>query len=281
MPNSDLYVTSGVHVTAEHVILPVISLAVAAACSTVVQVVGHDYRVPRITADASAAWVAEGETIPSSGVSADEIICTPSKVAGLAVISSELAADTDPAAAATVGDSLARDISRKLDEAFFGSRGVSLVQPAGLSDLPAVGAAGVTVIQDPGDTGLDPWAEAINAAAALGVVLDSFACSPDVALRLATLKESASSLRPLLGNDPTAAGALTVLGVPLLVSPAITPGVCWGLPKNRSTVVMRKDAEITVDGSRYFDSDQVGVRAICRVGFVWPQPAAIIKITGA
>jgi HK97 family phage major capsid protein len=85
-----------------------------------VQTGSHQLRVPRVTQDCQASWVSEGNEIPVTDAALDEIDIKPAKLAGLSVISNELAMDTSPAALQVVGDSLVRDLARKLDSAFFG-----------------------------------------------------------------------------------------------------------------------------------------------------------------
>ena len=57
-----------------------------------------------VVADPSTAWTSEGSEIPVSDQDLDEIECTPDKLAGLVVVSNELAADSDPSALDVVGD---------------------------------------------------------------------------------------------------------------------------------------------------------------------------------
>lgn len=122
------------------IVQPVGAESVAAQVSTYrTGLTGSALRVPLITADPSAAWVAEGEEIPLSEADLGEIEAPYRKLAGLSVISSELAADTDPNAAQEIGNGLVRDIARKLDAAFFGTNtGAANVQPAGLGTLTGV-----------------------------------------------------------------------------------------------------------------------------------------------
>src|SRR3954468_6880718 len=121
--------TAGPLLTPEQVedllVLPVLAASVALnpLVSTVVRLTGSTYRIPKVTADPSAAWVAEGAEIPVSDLTTNELVVTPSKVAGLSVITSELAEDSSPEASTEVGAGLARDIARKVDAAFF--RGVA------------------------------------------------------------------------------------------------------------------------------------------------------------
>ena len=71
--------------------------------------------MPRVTADPAAAWTAEGAEIAVTDATLDEIVVTPKKLAGLVVVSNELASDSSPAALGVVGDGLVRDLRRKID----------------------------------------------------------------------------------------------------------------------------------------------------------------------
>jgi len=252
---------------------PVKAAAVAAQVATVVHTGSHQYRIPVVLADPTAAWVAEGAEIPVSDADLDEVLVNPAKLAGLTIISRELAEDTSPEASATVGQGLARDIARKLDVAFFGSNGVGTIQPDGLEDL--VGFSAVTGAF----TNTDPFSEAVSVAEGVGASIGAFVTDPATALLLAKVKRATGSNEPLLGTDASVATRRTVLGLPLLVSSAVAAGTVWGLPKDRVFVVIRNDARVDVDRSAFFTSDRVAVRATMRVGFGFPHPAALIKIT--
>lgn len=63
----------------------------------------------------------------------DEINIVPAKLAGLTIISNELAMDSSPAALQVVGDGLVRDLARKTDQAFFANTTTN--GPAGLLSI--------------------------------------------------------------------------------------------------------------------------------------------------
>jgi HK97 family phage major capsid protein len=259
---------------AQLITLPVQAASVAAQVATLLSTSSTRTQLPIIAADPSAAWVAEGAEIGASDPTVDDIVVTPSKIAGLTIITNELAADTSPAAAGIVGDGLARDIALKIDAAFFGSKGASLIQPAGLEDL-----AGVSLV----DAGvawanLDPFAEAIANAEGLGLMVDSFIANPADALLLAQLKESSGSNKPLLGSDPSSPTRRILQGVRLFTSPGVTVGTVWGIPQVRAVMVRREGVELAVDRSAYFTSDRTAIRATMRVGFGFPHAVAIQKI---
>lgn len=65
-------------------VLPVLAASVALnpLVSTVVRLTGSSYRIPRVTADPSAAWVAEGAEIPVSDLTTNELVVIPSSAVG-------------------------------------------------------------------------------------------------------------------------------------------------------------------------------------------------------
>jgi HK97 family phage major capsid protein len=193
--------------------------------------------------------------------------------AGLVAITSELAADSSPAAAQVVGEGLVRDLARKLDSAYFGSTVTN--GPSGLLSIASTSV-------DAGDAwaDLDAFEEAKSVAEQHNTIVDAFVCSPATAVTLATLKQftTAGSNVALLQNDPTAPASRVIGGVPLLTSPAIADNVVWSIPQNRVLVAMRQDASVVTDTSVFFGSDRVAVRATIRLSWGFTDPAAVAKI---
>jgi HK97 family phage major capsid protein len=256
------------------VIQPLIDQSIAAQASTVVQVSSHDLRIPRVTTDPAAAWTAEGAEINATDAVLDEITCTPKKLAGLCVISNELANDSSPAALGVVGQGLVRDLRRKLDAAWLTATTTN--GPSGLPSLTTstTSAGGAWSSFD--------WAEAAKSAdESLHTVVTSFVTSPATALALSTVKQfsTAGSNVPLLAPDPSQPSARTIAGVPLLVSPSVAADTIWAIPRDHVLFVIRQDASVVSDGSVFFTKDSVAVRATLRVGFAYTYPLAITKIS--
>jgi len=257
------------------IVRPVSLASRAFLVSTQVQTASKDYRLPIVNADPSASFVAEGQEIPVTDADIEELIVTPGKVAGLTVVSRELAEDSSPEATQVVGDGLARDIAKQVDAAFFGTTTAN--GPDGLRNL-----SGVTVVDATGAlVNLDAFAEAIAESLNVGGTITSFVASPTVALALAQLKQfgATDSNVPLLQPDPTQPTRRLVQGVPLIISPAVGDDVVWGIPQEFSFAVLHNDVTLDVDTSAFFTSDRVGVRTTLRVGFGWPHPASIVRIT--
>lgn len=254
------------------VVQPTLQNAVAPQVATVVHTGASGFRIPLVTKDPTAAWVPEGEEIPTSDMVFDEAEAEFRKLAGLTIITSELAADTaNPEAATAVGAGLARDMARTLDAAFFGDEAPDEA-PDGLGAL-----AGVTEI-DGGTaiTNTDPFVEAIASAEGATASITTFVVNPADALALAKVKKATGSNEPLL----TLQGSERyVAGVQLRTSTAVAPGTLWGIPQSAAYLVVRDDADVQTDASVYFTSDRVAVRGKMRVGFAFPHPAAIQKIT--
>jgi HK97 family phage major capsid protein len=265
---------------AELLLDPVEAASVATEIATVRRTESPTYRIPLVGSDPSASWVAEGDEITPSDMDFDEEVVTPSKVAGLTIITRELANDSSPEAATQVGQGLARDIARQVDAAFFGN--LASPAPAGLGSL-AVNAtvADVQGLDVTAFDSLDVFAEAQSLAAGVGAAITSFVANPVDVLTLQQLKESTGSNRTLLGTDPTQPTRNLIGGVPLIRSSAVPAGTIWGIPQDRVYVVIREDATVETDGGKgaYFSSDRVAVKATMRVGFGFAQKAALVKIT--
>lgn len=260
----------------ELVIQPIINESIAARASTVVPISTNNLRVPRVTADPTAAWTAEGAEISVSDATLDEISVTPKALKGLVAVTAELAADSSPAALSVVGEGLTRDLRRKIDSAYFGNTVTN--GPSGLGSLTTS-----TATNGGSWANLDSFEAAKANAENLFTSVTAFCTSPATALELGTLKQFAAvgSNMPLLQSDPTQPSARTISGVPLLVSPAVGAGIVWAIPAARSLFVLRQDASVVTDSSVYFTSDRVAVRATLRVSFGFTHPLAITKITKA
>lgn len=256
------------------VIRPLIEQSVAAQVSTVVQTASHDFRVPVVSADPVAAWTAEGAEIAVSDPTLTEVVATPKKLAGLTVVTNELASDSSPAALSVVGDGLVRDLRRKIDAAYFAGA-TPTNGPAGIGVLSGVS----TVDAGASFANLDWAEEAKSLVETAHSALTAFVAAPGTALALATIKEQTGSNKSLLGSDPTQPASRAIGGVPLYTSPAVAADTVWGISAPHSIFVLRQDASVVTDTSAFFTSDRVAVRATLRVAFAFPHPASVVKVT--
>ncbi len=257
------------------VIQPLMQSSVAARILTVLRTSAYEYRVPVVNTDPVAEFVNEGDEITPSQPLLQELTVRPAKLAGLTIISRELAEDSSPAAAKIVGDGLARDIARKLDDAVLGT--VASPAPAGLgtlSGMQSVTGAGVF-------NNLDAFAEALSLAETVGATVTAFVTGPATALALGKVKNATGSNQPLLGMDATSATSRQILGVPLYVSSAVAANTVYAVDSSRSFLVMREGVQVAVSTDAYFSSDRIGVKATMRVAPGFAHPASVVKISTA
>jgi HK97 family phage major capsid protein len=250
------------------IVQPVEQQSIAFQVSDVIPTSLHDYVIPIVTDDPNASWVAEGQEISESDPTFDKITVTPAKLAGLTETTSEMLGDADPDAGDVIGAALARDIAKKVDVAYFGN--LNAPAPKGLLSIASqVNTVAVTG----GLVDLDPFAEAISLSADNGGTIRFFIANPVDTLKIATLKKQAGSIEPVLSVNGVE------LGAPLLRCPAIPPGTIWGVDPQYSKLILRKDVDITTSEHAAFTRDAVLVRAIMRLGFGFPHPKAISRIT--
>lgn len=253
---------------------PVLAQSIAAQLCTIVRTEAASFRIPRLTDDGDAVWVAEGAEIPMSDPEFAEAVVIPTKVARISTVSREAANDTTPAAAEVIGDAISRSLADAVDRAFVGP-----VQPAPApSGLAALTGTSDVYAGAGALTSLDAFAEGAALAEQVGAALDAWLVSPQDALDLARVKVATGSAQPLLAPTPGQSSRRTVEGLPLLVSRHVPVGTIYGIPQSRAFYVIREDAEVITDSSVLFTSDSLAIRGVLRVGFGLPQPEAIIRV---
>lgn len=247
--------------------------SIAFQAGTVISTSRESFRTPMLTADPSVAWYAENTTIALTDPDTDELVITPKKVAGRTQISNEAAADTNPAVADQVGQSLGRSVAKGIDAAFFSNTTTN--GPSGLLSL-----SGIQVV-DTGTvtlTSLDPFHDAKFAAQAHGANLTHFILAPDVAQTLAKAKQQTGSNMGLLAS---VGDGITLAGVPVLVSTDVAAGNAWGVDAAQILVVQRTGTTVTRSTEAAFAEDAVQVRATARVGFGFANPAGVVRLYDA
>jgi HK97 family phage major capsid protein len=257
------------------IIRPLIQQSIAGQVLETVMTGSHEYRIPIITEDVTAAFTAESAEIPVSDAAVSELKAVPAKLSALTVISNELAADADPAALEQVGQGIVRQLSAMTDKALFSASTTD--GPAGVPGISGIS----TVDAGAAYSNVDPFSDAIFAAANHNGVVTAFVTHPDTAAALAKLKTATNYNTPLLQPDPSQPGKRQILGAELLTSPHVDTANndVWAFSKSQSFFVVRENAEVESDRSVFFTSAQTAIRGIVRLTFAFPQPAAIVKIS--
>jgi HK97 family phage major capsid protein len=176
------------------------------------RVIPFNVKVPRQTASVSMSWIGESHVTPAGALAFDTIEFTHSKIAGLCVISEELARLADPAAERVVQNDLAASVAQFTDQAFLDpGRAATDISPAsitsGATDVPSSGSTAAAVEAD--IVGL------LNAVAAgSNLVSPYLVMKPTTALFLATLRSAND--QQVFPNIGVTGGS--ILGVPVVVS---------------------------------------------------------------
>lgn len=264
------------------VVQPLRARSTALQICTEVSTPSPTFRLPVVDLDASAAWTAEGSDIDVSDPQVSEEVVVPRKVAALVKVSNELANDSSPAATSVVGDGLARSLARKIDAALFGNTIAN--GPNGLLSV-----AGISHVSSGSFANFDAFVEAQSKLERVGSTVTAWAASYETVKQLAQVKTftgSITSNENLLADDQIGAAGptpRTILGVPLWSLPegVIEDGIVWGIDAAKVFAVIRQDISLVVDPSYYFGSDSLAVRCTMRVGYGFPHPAAICKISAS
>ncbi|QZH60491.1 phage major capsid protein [Mycolicibacterium farcinogenes] len=247
--------------------------SIAFQAGTVISTNKETFRTPLLTADPAVGWYAENTQITLTDPVTEELVIVPKAVKGLTQISNEAAADTNPGVADQVARGLARNVAKKIDNAFFGNTVAN--GPSGLLSLASVNVVDTGTVTL---TSLDPFHEAKAAAQADGAEISVFILAPDVALTLAKAKTATGSNQGLLDN---VGDGIRLAGVPVLVSTDVAAGNAWGLDSSQILVIQRTGTEIARSKDAAFSYDAVQVRATARVGFGFVNPAGVVRLYDA
>ena len=248
--------------------------------------------IPRATADAAAAWVAEAATITATDPTLSEVIASPKKLAALVQLSNEVIADSNPAIVQYIQSNLDRALALKLDLGCFEGSGTApeirgLKNQSGIQTV-SLGTNGAT------PTNLDPFADAIGLLAQANAEASAVVMHPRTWQTLIKLKEQTTgNNKPLLQESAGSGSAgvqRSVYGLPVFLTSQLSIAETQGTSIDCSSIyvyqanqivgVQRSGTRIEFNTSRLFNSDQSEIRAIMRFDLVLPNPTAVCRVVG-
>ncbi|MCK8615860.1 phage major capsid protein [Gordonia sp. C13] len=230
-------------------------------------------RIPRIASGLTVGFVAEGGTIPESSVGLDEVSMLPSTLKSLKVISrvtSEVLRSSAQALDAILKQRLVTDTAKALDVALFTGTGSSNTI-RGL--LNQTGVATGTLDADEPDSLLD----GIGIARANEVKPNRWFLSPADYLSIRKVKDADG--RYILQPDLTQTGQEVLFGVPVTVTAQMPTGKAALADMSMVAIARDMSPSVTVDSSRYFDTDEVALRVVARYDLALLQPKAVTILT--
>lgn len=239
-------------------------------------------RFPKVVEDVVCQWIDEGQDLPLTDPTVDEVSVIPRKIAALVKVSTELAEDSSPQATEIVRMSLARSAARVLDKAFFAN--TTSKGPDGVlsTSYQTVDAGSVF-------DGLDAFTQAQTKAEKVGARITGWVGNADTVEDLSLLKAftgDTNSKVSLLQPDPTQPARRQINGATLYSvadTVAIPDGYVFGFDKSRTFVVIRRDVKIDIDSSVFFASDSLGVRLTmrCAFGFTHDESTVLVAAGGS
>ncbi|OLT50832.1 capsid protein [Gordonia sp. CNJ-863] len=230
-------------------------------------------RIPRIASGLTVGFVAEGGTIPESSVGLDEVSMLPSTLKSLKVISrvtSEVLRSSAQALDAILKQRLVTDTAKALDVALFTGTGTSNTIKGLLNQS---GVATGTLDADEPDSLLD----GIGIARANEVKPNRWFLSPADYLSIRKVKDADG--RYILQPDLTQAGQEVLFGVPVTVTAQMPTGKAALADMSMVAIARDMSPSVTIDSSRYFDTDEVALRVVARYDLALLQPKAVTILT--
>jgi HK97 family phage major capsid protein len=255
--------------------------AVAARVCQLFSTAREKVAFPTWVSDPAVGWYNELDEITEADGDSDEVVVTPSKTAGLTLLSNELVNDSDPAIASQVAHALARQISEAIDTAFFAN--TTSKGPNGLLSLSytAVDTGTITAVAS-----LDLFIDARFAAEAHGAKISHWLMTPAIAKQLAKIKTATSYqttildlARPSAGPE-TSGDGLVIAGIPVITSTHVDSStLAWGIDGTQQRYVSRQGT--TVQPFDSITNDGKYLRAISRVGLGFLNPAGVVRLYDA
>lgn len=250
-----------------------------------------EWVAPTITGDVDADWVGEAEEIPASDPTLSELKATPRKVAQRVIGSSEAFDDSSPDLMRLVQQNLATALALKIDK-----EGIVGNSSKGFKGLTTISG---TQTLNMGEAVLENYDPLV---AAVALLAEANVPGPYAILMHPRHAASLDRLREVMAVAGEEGPELIVGNAPLgrpegLPPIYVTPNTGFtaksGEKVDRAPIVVyspsqlamirRKEAEMVVDRSAEFDTDEVVVRAIarCCLTTAYPQSICVIKDVAA
>ncbi|MCT1639740.1 phage major capsid protein [Dietzia cinnamea] len=262
----------------------ILKRSVAAQMSTSLRTLDNGITIPIVDSDATATWTAEGAEIVQSVPNLRSLKVKTGKLAGIVPITGEAIRSRRLDLLQIASRSLVRDMSGKLDAAFFGD--VADPAPDGIGSL---GTDVVTIQAESGDN-LDALIDAVTILLDSGYDATDVAMAPGTLGRLAKVKKGTGSNESLLGPDATLGGVLdadqldgtnagrAVLGLAPRVSRHVPEGQFVVVDRGQTYTALTGEPVLDTSEHAEFTKDTVLIRALQSAGFGFPHADALVRV---
>lgn len=251
----------------------------------------YELHVPAVSGSAATSWSVEGELIAQTDMNFQGSIVRPTKLAAVLLVSRELIDDADADIIPLVEMDVAKSIALELDRAFLEGSGV-VAEPLGLLGTTGIGTKALGAA-DGAAIKVDDVKQALDAVRVANGIPSSIFMHPKTWRDLTSITTGvASDLRYVLQSSmesPAEGFHPSLLGVPAYTTTQINAARTVGstldatnlyiVDNRHAAIVRREDMRIEISRDVFFQSDLVAIKAVVRVGFAFPQPAAHYALT--
>jgi len=199
---------------------------------------------PKVASASTAYWVAEAGTITASQPSFSQLTITPSKVAALTELSTEVIEDSNPSIMEVVTQRLAIDIALKIDYGIYNGTGTATDPFVGFRSNTLVSTVPVC-----GEITTDKISDAILALQGANIEPTDLVIHPKVMNKLRKLKTTTTSNEPLLN--------LVMYGSMPLMNGQV--GKIWGV-----NVIMTTQLPVNLTSTATNDTTGTDAVLVCR-----------------
>ena len=239
---------------------------------------GESIRLPSLSTMGTPTFVAQGSSIPEVSASTSEVVLLDTSlysIKTLTRISNELVSSAVINVESAFSIKMTADAARIVDSALWAGSGTAGA-PTGLinyTGMTNAGTAGTVTASH-----LYTMQE-YSAAAYADPTTVVWAMSPKNFTRVRKFEDTSG--RNIFQPSLAAGAPSTLLGVPYVITTHLPDTSIYLIDRNQVAVGMDMGrAEITVDRSRYLDTDETAIRVTLRYDAKPMNPAAIVKLTG-
>ncbi|WP_425308239.1 phage major capsid protein [Ammonicoccus fulvus] len=216
---------------------------------------------------AEATYVAEADTIPTDNPTPANIEIRTGRLSVLSALSREMFEQVGTASA--LAESLQGSLIRAADAAF-----ISQAAPTPPATAPSTGLANVTGAvsgAEVGASGLDELIDLRSILQSNGANPTHVLLAPDSAAEIFKLRTASGANTTLLGAAGVDAPAMTILGLPMIISSAVPSGK--GLMLDKGAILSAVGSvEVSTSEHVLWAENGISVRGLWRIGFAVPKP---------
>ena len=233
-----------------------------------------ELQLPAVESDPTVGFVDEAAQYGFSDVTLSTQTVRPRKIGAVIGVSNEYNSDSNPAYMDLAGEGLVRSITRAVDAYTFGNQGATSAAFAGIRNQAAYGTLpSVTWDGTTSTDFVDTIIDSQTRIEGFGYLASAIVMnSADV-----NLLAKDRAIEP----DPHLPQTRTIQGIAISVCDAVPAGTAYVVDPNSAAIVLRDNAQVSIDASVGFTSDLLYVKASIRCAFAVLDKNGLVQIKTA